>query len=144
MAETILDKAIIEKIENSNYQFIPKNKFKIALYMDQPLYTTNFHIGDSLYGTPKNCNYILFHPQKWSNCLIIESIWQQTHGTTDEKFPYYVLNIQQKYPSQSIVVIDGEGYRKKALQWFKSQAGTNLLKVFNLLEFSDWVDQGNI
>lgn len=144
MSETPLDKAITEKLETKGYQFIPKLKFKASLYLKQPFYTTHFHIGDGIYETPKSCDYILFHPEKWPDCLIIESLWQQSTGTTDEKFPYVVLNVQQRYPHRTVIVIDGGGYRQQALQWLKSQEGNNIVKVFSLGEFSKWVDKGNI
>lgn len=144
MADTPLDKAIIDKLAERGYQFITKNKFKSALYLKQPFYTNHFHIGDSIYETPKYCDYILYHPEKWPSCLIIESIWQQTTGTTDEKFPYQVLNVQQRYPHKTIIVLDGGGYRLQAQQWLKSQEGNNILKVFSLGEFSNWANKGNI
>lgn len=144
MKETPLTKFVEEKILQCKYQFIANDKFKAALYLEQPIYSTNYHIGDGIYETPKYCHYILYHPVKWKDCLIIECIWQQERGTTDEKYPYIVLNIQQRYPHKTIAIIDGGGYRKQARDWVVKQQGNNIIHVFSMGEFSKWVDKGNI
>lgn len=139
-----LEKFIANRLDERKYQFIPRNKFEAAIYLGQPIYTSQYHLGDSIYGTPMYGDFILYHPTKWSECLIIESKWQQSGGSVDEKFPYFVLNIQQRHPHKTVVLLDGGGYKKQAEAWLRGQVGNNLLHVFNMSEFQKWCNKGNI
>ncbi len=84
------------------------------------------------------CDFILYHPTQYPSCFIIEAKWQQSGGSVDEKFPYLVLNIREKYPCATIVVIEGGGYRKEALAWLRNQEDKKLVHVFNMSEFFKW------
>jgi len=141
---TQLEKFIQDRLVERNYQFIPRDQFRSSLSLEQPIFSKQYFIGNSLYDTLMYCDFILYHPQKWKDCLIIESKWQQVGGSVDEKFPYFILNIQQKHPHKTIVLLDGGGYRKQAEAWMRNQIGNNLLNVFNMGEFQKWVNQGNI
>ncbi len=101
-------------------------------------------IGESIYHTQLKADFILYHPEKHKDGLIIEAKWQQVGGTTDEKYPYLVLNIQQKYPAKTIILLDGDGYRKMAAEWLKSQIGNNLKSVLTMAEFQSWVNRHGI
>jgi DNA adenine methylase len=114
-------------------------------FLEQPIFTQKFHIGSSIYDTPQYCDFIVYHPQKWPNNLVIESKWQEVGGSVDEKYPYLVLNIQMKYTTPTILLLDGGGYKKGAEQWIRSQSGHgNLLLVFNMQQFTAWVNKGNL
>ena len=62
-----LEKFICDRLIERKYQFIPRDKFKAALYLEQPIYTRQYHIGNGIYETPMYCDFIR------KNCLIIES-----------------------------------------------------------------------
>jgi hypothetical protein len=142
---TVLEQFILSRLNERGYTYVPPNRFVPARYLEQSIYTRRFHIGQSIYETPQYCDFILYHPQKWSNNLVIESKWQQAGGSVDEKFPYLVLNIQTKYACPTILILDGGGYKKGAEEWIRSQAGQgNLLLVFNMQQFAAWVNKGNI
>lgn len=141
---TTLDKFIWDCLIEKDYQFVPKDKFKAATILEQPIFTHKMTIGKTIYETQMSCDFILYHPTKHKDCLIIESKWQQSGGTVDEKFPYFILNIQQRYTNKTIVVIDGGGYRKEAETWIRKQIGNNLLSVFSMVEFKKWINKGNI
>ena len=81
-----------------------------------PSYASQVNIGQTIYGTDLVCDFLLFHPQKWPEGLVIEAKWQQVGGTVDEKYPYFVMNIWSSEYS-TILVLDGGGYRKGAEQW---------------------------
>lgn len=126
------------------YKFIHKKKFDVACYIGQPIYSKQFFIGKSIYETNSYCDFILYHPKKHTKKLIIESKWQQSAGSVDEKYPYLILNIQMKYPCKSILLLDGGGYKKGAEDWIRSQIGNNLVNVFNMSEFQKWSNKGNL
>lgn len=139
-----LEKFIHDRLVERNYTPIARDKFKASMYLEQPIYARQYHIGNGIYETPMYCDFILYHPKLWPDCLLIESKWQQSGGSVDEKFPYFVLNIQQRHPHKTVVLLDGGGYKKQAETWLRSQVGNNLLHVFNMGEFQKWCNKGNI
>ncbi len=109
----------------------------------KPSYASQVIIGQTIYGTDLVCDFLLYHPQKWPEGLVIEAKWQQVGGTVDEKYPYFVLNIwSSEYAT--VFVLDGGGYRPGAEQWVRGMRKDNLLQVFNMAEFQIWVNQGNL
>ena len=113
--------------------------------MGQPIFTRRFDVGLSIYNTRQYCDFIIYHPERWPDNLIIESKWQQRSGSVDEKYPYLILNINMQYKSPTILLLAGSGYKKGAEHWIRSQVGTgNLRHVFNMPEFAAWVNGGNI
>lgn len=74
--------------------------------------------------------------------LIIESKWQETGGSVDEKYPYLVENIKACYPMPCIIILDGNGYKRGAGTWLRSQVdGKKLLHVFSFAEFLSWCNR---
>jgi hypothetical protein len=140
-----LEQFVEHRLVKSGYAFVRPNQFVPAAYIRQPIYTRRFHAGTNIYGTSIFCDFAVYHPTKWPNCLIIEAKWQQVVGSVDEKYPYLVLNIQSQYAYQTILLLDGGGYKKGAEQWMRKQAGSgNLLHVFNMAQFQTWVNNGNL
>lgn len=126
------------------YQFVNKNRFRAATYLEQPIYSKHVNIAKSIYRTPMNCHFVVYHPHKHPDCLVVESKWQKMSGSVDEKFPYLVSNIKEKYPYSCIILLDGGGYRKGAEKWLRDQVGSNLLNVFSRSEFTDWASAGGL
>lgn len=142
---TVLEKFIADRLTERGYALLHAKKFEQGRYLEQPIYARRFNIGPNLYGSPLFCDFILYHVDKWPTGLIIESKWQQSTGSVDEKFPFLVENIKQRYPSQTIVLLDGNGYRKGAEKWLREQSGSgNLIHVFTMSEFQKWVNQGHL
>lgn len=141
---TQLEKFINDRLLEKKYTFVPREKFTPAIYLEQPIYTRQLYIGKSIYETNMYCDFILYHPQKHPECLIIESKWQESGGSVDEKYPYFILNIQQRYPNKAVVLLDGGGYKPQAEIWMRKQVGNNLLKVFTMAEFTKWANKGGI
>ncbi len=142
---TVLEQFIQERLNTAGYAYVPRKDFFPACYIEQPIYSRHVHVGKSIYETPIYCDYILYHPVKWPNKLIIESKWQQVGGSVDEKYPYLILNIQAKYPSKTILLLDGKGYKPGAERWLRGQSGNgNLLQVYNMMEFQAWANKGHL
>ncbi|MYE79643.1 MAG: hypothetical protein F4243_11820, partial [Chloroflexi bacterium] len=49
--------------------------------IDEAGYARQVKIGTTIYGTPLKCDFLLVHPEKWSEGLVIEAKWQQVGGT---------------------------------------------------------------
>ena len=142
---TVLERFILSRLVDEGYTFVPRNRFVPALILGQPIFTRKFHVGKSIYGTTQYCDFIVYHPERWPDNLIIEAKWQQSGGSVDEKYPYLVLNIQLQYQCPTILVLDGGGYKQGAERWIRSQVGSgNFKDVFNMPQFATWVNNGNL
>lgn len=142
---TVLERFILSRLDDRGYTFVPRTRFTPARIMGQPIFTRHFHIGESIYGTSQYCDFIVYHPEKWPDNLIIESKWQQSGGSVDEKYPYLVLNIQIQYRCPTILLLDGGGYKSGAERWIRSQVGHgNFIHVFNMPEFAAWANSGRL
>jgi hypothetical protein len=95
----------------------------------------------SIYGHDLQVDFYLQNVQGFPNGLVIEVKWQDIAGSVDEKFPYLVLNIEQRFPCPAIIVIEGGGYKRGSLIWLKKQVGNKLLAVMNLAEFTTYINR---
>ena len=140
-------KALETFIENillsSGYEKRNGKLFMPAIYLEQPIYSRQFKLRPSVYNHDYRCDFMVYHPEKHPNCLIIEAKWQHTSGSVDEKFPYFVMNLK-KFEYKSIIVLDGDGYKRGAKKWLDDQVDDKLLHVFNMSEFQSWAMNDNI
>ncbi len=106
-------------------------------------YAKQVYIGSGIYGTDIYVDFYIFNAVAFATGLIIECKWQQSGGSVDEKLPYLNLNIQACYPSPAVVLIDGEGMKKGAINWLTRQVDSNpnLLAVHNLSHFMIWANK---
>lgn len=139
-----LEAFIENALKYHGYQFVDKDKFKPSIYLEQPIYTKQAFICKSIYDTNVYCDFLIYHPEKFPDCLIIESKWQQIGGSVDEKYPYLIINIQTRYPHRTVLVLDGGGYKKGAEEWIRSEVGNNLIAVYSMAEFQTWVNKGGL
>lgn len=139
-----LEKAVDELLEEARYSFVPHGFFFAMREMGQRIYTRQCTIGRDIYGKNRRVDFVLYHPVKWPQSLVIQCKWQAVGGSVEEKYPFEVLNIQQSgYPT--IVLLDGGGYSKGAEQWLRGQAGKNMLQhVFSQGEFQRFVSRGEL
>ena len=128
------ERFIKERLNYLGYTRVqPSRKFWEQREQNEPIYSTQCVIGKNVYGGPRKADVILYHPEKWADCLVIESKWQASSGSADQKYPFEVQTINLN-PYPTIIVLDGDGYNVLAGQWLKSHAGKgNILHV---------VDQG--
>jgi site-specific DNA-adenine methylase len=135
-----LERVIENALRDHGYTYVDKKKFEQARYLEQPIFTRQFLLCKSIYGTQLKCDFIVFHPVKHPDCLVIEAKWQQANGSVDEKFPYLVMNIREQYPYAAIVVLDGGGFKEGAKEWLRRQVDDKLVHVFNMMEFQRWTN----
>ena len=63
--------------------------------MEQPIYTKQCEVGRDIYGKNRRVDFLLYHPRKWPQSLVIQCKWQASSGSVEEKYPFEVLSIQQ-------------------------------------------------
>jgi len=141
---TNLESFIENCLRENDYTLIEKNQFDASIFLEQPIYSTKYPLGKSIYDTDLSCDFIIYHPGKHKEFLIIDARWQQSTGSTDEKYPYWVLNIKENYPYRTIIILDGGGYRKGAVNWLKSQIDNKLIHILTMSEFQKWINEGGL
>ena len=139
----ILENAIHMLLEEE-YQEVSSQRFFALVELEQPIFAKQFSIGRDIYNKKRRVDFILYHPERWSECLVIQCKWQASSGSVEEKYPFEVLSIQ-KGEYDTIIVLDGNGYTKGAEAWLKNQAAHGrLLHVFNLSEMNVFQTQGRL
>ena len=131
-------------LHDYGYVKVSSTRFFALCSLEQPIYARECNTGKTLYGGNRRVDFILYHPVKWSECLVIECKWQSGGGSVDQKYPYFVSSANIN-PQPAIFVVDGDGYSPLSGQWLKDQAGTGkILHVMNQGEFARFASQGNL
>jgi hypothetical protein len=100
-------------------------------------------VGPSIYpGQICHADFVISNLRAFPNGLAVESKWQASDGSIDEKFPYLVSNIKRGYRMPAIVVVHGGLCRLGAWTWIKAEVdGDRLVAVYRLEEFLKWAMQ---
>lgn len=96
-------------------------------------------IGPGIYETPTRVDFFIHDAPGFPDGIILESKWQDTGGTVDEKLPFLVANIRERYPCPAIIVLHGDGYRPGAARWLRRQVGGALHAVMGLEELMSFI-----
>jgi hypothetical protein len=129
--EKPLHAAVLQWLSQHQYEPVPPERFEAAKILGQPIYARELPLGKGIYGTDLACDFAISHPDASEGDVLVECHWQETSGSTDEKYPYFVKNIENRYPPsvRVIILLGGGGYRPGALAWLRSQVGDKLRHV---------------
>lgn len=99
-------------------------------------YAREVYVGETIYeGKKRVVDFFLIDTALFPDELIIESKWQDSAGSVEEKFPFLSLCIK-KTNIPTIVVLDGDGYTRGAERWLKAEVDKRLfLAVWSMKEF---------
>lgn len=139
----ILENAVNELL-SEGYEEISAGRFFAMRELGQPIYARQCNTGKNIYGKQRFVDFILYHPRRWPDCLVLQCKWQTSSGSADEKYPFEVLSIQMgAFPT--IIVLDGGGYSEGSATWLRQQAGkTRLIDVLSLAELNRWQSRGRL
>ncbi len=140
-----LEQFVAGLLDDAGYEAVqPASLFFAMRDMGQPIYARQCEVVRDIYGKMRRVDFLVYHPRKWPQLLVIQCKWQASSGSVEEKYPFEVLSIQQGgYPT--IIVLDGGGYSKGAEQWLKAQAGKNYLRhVLSQGDFQRFVSRGDL
>ena len=131
-------------LHDYGYVKVSQSRFFALCALEQPIYASECNTGKTLYGGTRRVDFILYHPTKWSECLVLECKWQSGSGSVDQKYPYFVLSAN-KNPEPAIFVEDGDGYSGRSKDWLQAQAGKErILHVLNQGEFARFASSGKL
>ena len=139
----ILERYVRELLDEE-YERVSAARFFAMRSLHQPIFAEQVETGVSIYGKRRLADFVLYHPHRWPNCLVIQCKWQTSSGSVDEKYPYEVENIAHA-GIPTIIVLDGGGYSEGARQWLLAQRGKrNLVDVCSQGDISRMQAQGRI
>lgn len=97
------------------------------------------YVGESIKGGGIRADFLVNGIKQFPDGLIIESKWQETPGTADEKLFGLALDIATNYPCPTIVIVAGGGHREPIVNWLRNQVnGGTLYRVFDVEQFLTW------
>jgi len=94
--------------------------------------------GGALFSDTKIIDFLITNHHDFPNGLYAEVKWQGTPGTADEKIPYLVACIKQKFDKPCIIIIDGKGFRPKIIPWLETQVDDKLVQIIHG-DLSQWI-----
>lgn len=131
------EKNIEAQLLNLGYKKVKATEFlKYSKLTDEKYFASQFNLGKNIYDTSQIVDFIISRNN--NSPLVIQAKWQQSTGSVDEKFPYLIINLKEKSQFDSLIVIDGGGYREGAVVWMKEQVDDKLIGVFSYTEFMIW------
>lgn len=141
-----LEMFVRQTLENNGYTAFTGSKkqlFDNRKIIGGKQYAPQVPVGNSIYESPRKCDFMVFNQEKFPDSLIIECKWQESPGSVDEKYPFLYFNIV-KTGVPTIVLIDGDGYRVAAKNWLSSMAHKEkaLTNVWTMSEFQKAVNNG--
>jgi hypothetical protein len=98
-------------------------------------------IGRTIYDTELRVDFVIYNLPDFPHGLAVESKWQDVGGSIDEKFPYLVANIRERYPMPALIIVHGGGCRDGAIAWLRRCCDDRLISVFRLEEFLSWAQR---
>jgi hypothetical protein len=140
--QKVVEVALIERgyVEFWNYK---KQVFDNRKIIGGKQFSKQVPVGDTIYETTRNCDFLIINQDKFANGLIIECKWQESRGSVDEKYPFLLYNIIRT-GIPTVVLLDGGGYKPSALKWLKEMVNKNgaLIGVWTMAEFQKEVNNG--
>lgn len=88
-----LEKMVEGLLLGHSYGKVSKREIQKHIIAGEPVFTTQYLIGQTIYNTDLKIDFFVYHPSKFPDGLIIECKWQQAGGSVDEKYPYLVANL---------------------------------------------------
>ena len=131
------EKNIEAQLLNLGYKKVKSSKFlELSKHSNEKMFASQFNLGKNIYKTKQIVDFIITRAD--DTPLVIQAKWQQSKGSVDEKLPFLVINLKEESPFDSLIIIDGGGYRSDAVTWMKEQIDNKLLGVFSFSEFMIW------
>ncbi len=147
---SVLEKTVKSVMQEKGFEIISYNTWKNnPEAFGGELLLTNAPY-ESIYHHKAKTEFLLISRRK-EITIRIECKWQQVAGSVDEKFPYLYLNIIEVIPENDIIVIiDGDGFKPGAIEWFKEavkhkkyigeiKKDKNII-IMNLKQFITWAN----
>lgn len=99
-------------------------------------YNRHVHLCNSIYGSRLYNDFLVYGIPRFDDGLIIESKYQGSSGSADEKFPFLVANIKERFPFPCLIVYSLDGAKPKSVEWLLAQRdGVKLIEIIKYDKF---------
>lgn len=118
----IFEKQLIPLFTEHGYKVMLYSEFKKQGYpLDSLPKTVIRQVPfESIYHHKGKTEFLLINNEKGRR-IRIECKWQQSQGSVDEKLPYLYLNCVYGFEETDIILlVDGAGFKKGAVDWLKN------------------------
>jgi hypothetical protein len=127
----------IELSKDEKTKFIKEDGSILAIDKDK-WFVQQVAMHRNLYDSKWKVDFFVFNHEKYPEGFYIESKYQGTPGSIDEKYVFTILSMKE-LPVDSAIVFDGTGARLGAIRWIKNQCSKrSKVKFFTLSEFLVW------
>lgn len=106
-------------------------------------YTRQARVGVSIFERQLHVDFLVHNLVEYPDGLVIESRWQDTPGTTEEKLTYIVENIRASaYAHSVLLVLNGGGFTPGAITWLEQQVDNDFfVGVMDFAGLLSWLQR---
>lgn len=119
-------KGVLENIFKENgYEIFNYNKLKDLDNLPEKYVLTNARF-KSIYNHNTNSDFLIVNLTNGLR-LRVAIKFQKHSGSVDEKLPYFYINSVVTHNDDVLFIIEGDGFKKGAKDWLRTQVKTNWL-----------------
>jgi len=96
-------------------------------------------LGGSIFGKNKFIDFRVNNFSKYPQGLYLELKFQDIAGSVEEKMPYTIECIKERYNLPTFLILGGEGLTEGCLAWTLNQKGGNLVDIMFEQDVTRWV-----
>ncbi len=96
-------------------------------------------LGGSIFGKNKVIDFRVTNFHKYPQGLYLELKWQDSPGTVEEKMPYTIQCIKDRYDLPTMLILGGQGLTEGCLAWTLAQKGDNLVDILLEQDVTRWI-----
>jgi hypothetical protein len=119
-----------------------ENVIRSILTNNSVSYIPQYTLCKNIYGHPHRVDFFITNQPKFPKGLVIQAKWQDSGGSVDEKFPFEVMNVRERYPCPAIFIVEGGGQKEGSLSWLRKQVDGKLIAVMDIKEFMSASNRG--
>ena len=93
----------------------------------------------SIFGGVKVIDFLIHNLEEYPHGVYLEAKWQDSLGSAEEKIVFSIACIKETYDKPSILVLDGDGFKKGVIPWVERQQGGYLIKVLSGGDLTKWL-----
>ena len=151
----VVERMLIPLFEANNFKVVDFPVYQRAI--SSPVQLTNMprvavknYPFNSIYNTNGKTEFVIIANNRR---IRVESKYQSTPGSVDEKFPYMLLNAIFAYPEKEVIlIVDGGGYKEGARNWLQQMINNDWqnfssqgkqISLMTIAEFVSWFNHQN-
>ena len=131
---------IEEVLLSCGYVKIPAKTFTEGTKLSKPVFSRQVKAGSTVFKRQWRIDFLLYHPKRWPKCLGIESKYQGTTGTAEDKIVKTCKDIESN-SYQTLLVLGGSGFSHGVFTYLDEeiQRNSNLIGIAAVENIKDYL-----